>query len=217
MIALGLARPPVEAPLELPYRLKTELLSAAELDFYRVLCPAVSRWAVICPKVRLGDLFYAQTGDWKANRSHTSRINQKHVDFVLCDPQTMRPLVGIELDDASHRRESRQRRDKLVDGAFGAAGLPLHRFRAAASYDGVELAAVLRGRVAVAEPEGGGPAAATVDAAAEGPALEAPLCPKCGKVMVVRIGRRKGPHFEKRFWGCPGFPRCRGVREAIGG
>lgn len=60
--------------------------------------------------------------------------------------------------------------------------------------------------------------AGTVEAAVdpEGAPAEAPLCPKCGKVMVVRIGRREGPHFGERFWGCAGFPRCRGVREAIG-
>ncbi len=43
----------------------------------------------------------------------------------------MRPLVGIELDDASHRRARRQRRDRFVDEVFAAAGLPLQRFRPA--------------------------------------------------------------------------------------
>jgi len=229
MIALGLAQRPAEEK-ELPCRLKRELLSAAELGFYRVLRPVVGQWAVICPKVGLGDLFYPQTGNRSANASYRNRIAQKHVGFVLCDPHTMRPLVGIELDDASHRRASREKRDRLVNGAFAAAGLPLERFRAASSNDGAELAAVL-GRqaaaaVAAAGPEGeaaadaAGPAGDPEVAAAqvgEGAAQEAPSCPTCGKVMVVRIGRRKGPFFEKRFWGGPSFPRCRGVREAIGG
>ncbi|NOR82539.1 MAG: DUF2726 domain-containing protein, partial [Ardenticatenales bacterium] len=126
---------------ELPYRLKTELLSAAELEFYRVLRLAVGAWAVICPKVGLGDLFYPQTGNRSANTSYRNRIDRKHVDFVLCDPHTMRPLVGIELDDASHRRASREKRDRLVNGAFAAAGRPLERFRAASSYDGAAAAA----------------------------------------------------------------------------
>jgi restriction system protein len=82
------------------------------------------------------------------------------------------------------------------------------------------LAAVLARQAAAAGAAAGPEGEAAADAAgpaAEGAAQEAPLCPKCGKVMVVRIGRREGPHFGERCWGCPSFPRCRGVREAIGG
>ena len=44
----------------------------------------------------------------------------------------------------------------------------------------------------------------------EGQALSTkPICPKCGKKMVTRIRRAD----EKRFWGCPSFPRCRGTRD----
>ena len=154
MMALGRARRPAGEPLELPYRLKRELLSAAELGFLRVLRPAVAEWAVICPKVGLGDLFYPQTGNRSANASFRNKIDRKHVDFVLCDPHTMRPLVGIELDDASHGRASRQTRDEFVDKVFAAASLSLERFRAAPAYDGPGMAAVLRRRVAAGGPEG---------------------------------------------------------------
>ena len=36
-----------------------------------------------------------------------------------------------------------------------------------------------------------------------------PICPKrgCGRTMVLRNGRRG------RFWGCPGYPTCRGTRN----
>ena len=36
-----------------------------------------------------------------------------------------------------------------------------------------------------------------------------PVCPKhgCGRAMVLRNGRRG------RFWGCPGYPTCRGTRN----
>ncbi len=38
-----------------------------------------------------------------------------------------------------------------------------------------------------------------------------PLCPKCGERMVLRKAR-KGKSIGSEFWGCPRFPRCRGVR-----
>lgn len=116
-------RPVAEEPL--PYRLRDDFLSPAELNFYRVLQQSVNGQFLICPKVSLGDLFYTQTGEWKNNQAYHNKINRKHVDFLLCDPKTIRPVLGIELDDASHQRTDRRERDKLVDAVFEVAKLPL--------------------------------------------------------------------------------------------
>lgn len=37
-----------------------------------------------------------------------------------------------------------------------------------------------------------------------------PSCPKCGSTMTVRVAKQ-GANYGKTFWGCSGFPRCRGV------
>ena len=37
-----------------------------------------------------------------------------------------------------------------------------------------------------------------------------PRCPKCGSVMLKRTAL-KGANAGKEFWGCPGFPNCKGV------
>jgi len=37
-----------------------------------------------------------------------------------------------------------------------------------------------------------------------------PACPRCGNTMVVRVAKR-GKQAGKQFWGCPGFPKCRGT------
>lgn len=39
---------------------------------------------------------------------------------------------------------------------------------------------------------------------------KAPLCPKCGREMVIRISKQ-GTNIGNKFWGCPGFPNCRGT------
>jgi restriction system protein len=36
-----------------------------------------------------------------------------------------------------------------------------------------------------------------------------PDCPKCGELMVLRTAR-KGKNIGEKFWGCSGFPKCRG-------
>ncbi len=41
----------------------------------------------------------------------------------------------------------------------------------------------------------------------------APACPACGKGMVLRTART-GARAGSRFWGCAGYPECRGTRPA---
>jgi restriction system protein len=38
-----------------------------------------------------------------------------------------------------------------------------------------------------------------------------PSCPKCSKPMTKKTARQ-GPNTGQAFWGCPGFPACRGTR-----
>jgi hypothetical protein len=71
---------------ELPYRLRDDFLSAAELSFFRVLAGVVQGKAVICPKVRLADLFFVARPH--ENQSFRNKIDRKHVDFLLCNPVT---------------------------------------------------------------------------------------------------------------------------------
>jgi len=39
----------------------------------------------------------------------------------------------------------------------------------------------------------------------------APACPRCGKPMALRTAR-KGARAGSQFWGCSGFPECKGTR-----
>jgi len=47
-------------------------------------------------------------------------------------------------------------------------------------------------------------------AAAKDPGVP-PICPTCGKIMVLRTARQ-GKTPGKQFWGCPIYPNCRGTR-----
>ena len=40
----------------------------------------------------------------------------------------------------------------------------------------------------------------------------APECPDCGRPMRKRLAKA-GKNAGKPFWGCPGFPECKGTRE----
>ena len=100
------------------------------------------RWAIFA-MVRIADLLKVRSGTQK-RQSWQNKINCKHIDFVICDPHNLEPVLAIELDDRSHQRADRIRRDEFVNDAFQAAELPLLRIRAAREYFADEILAELR-------------------------------------------------------------------------
>lgn len=121
-----------------PYAARHFLLSKAERSFYGVLCSVCHGRFDVFAKVRLADLLFVERGA-ERRQHHQNRIQMKHVDFVLCDPEAVRPLLVIELDDASHERAARQERDEFVDRALMAAGVPILHVKVAHAYVAREL------------------------------------------------------------------------------
>ncbi len=196
-----------EGPAVLPYRLRDDFLSPAEQSFCRVLRGAVDNSNLVMAKVSLGDLFLARSDDPSDRQRWTNKIDRKHVDFLLVDRDSLRPLAGVELDDRSHERPDRQARDAFVEAVFTAAGLPLIRFPARAAYRPVELRAVIAttlGRPPVT--------VGATHSAAEPPsaAIEAPQCPRCGAAMILRTAK-SGARAGELFWGCAAYPKCRAI------
>jgi hypothetical protein len=117
----------------------------------------------------------------------------------------MRPLAGIELDDASHARADRQERDAFVARVFAAASLPLLRIPVQRAYDlqelSARLSAILEGQQNTAPPA----AAASLPERNPG---ATPVCPKCAVPMILRTVT-KGARQGETFFGCTNYPRCR--------
>ena len=195
------------ASTELPYRLRDDFLSPSELAFYRVLVTTVDGTAAVLTKVNLSDLFFVSRS--RQNAAYRNRIDRKHVDFLLCDATTMRPRVGIELDDRSHDAANRKERDRFVERVFETAGLPLVRVPLRSGYSVIELRSLLAPHVQanrIVEVGSADPIDGEVEPSeATG---QGRTCPKCGVPMVIRTASR-GERRGERFYGCPNYPRCR--------
>jgi len=124
-------RPQTDALTGHGYRLAPSLLTPTEALFYAKLREAVGPMAVIQCKVRLADVLLAPERD----KAALWRVTNKHVDFLLCAPGSLRPLLAVELDDQSHDRPDRQARDAFVDGAYQGAGLAVLHVPAQQNYD----------------------------------------------------------------------------------
>ena len=194
------------------YRVRDDLLSAAEASFFRVLRLSVGEAYAIFPKVCLGDLFYVTPPN--GNQGARNRIASKHVDFVICDPITLRPVAGLELDDSSHQKAKAVKNDSFKDGLFAAAGLPLIRVPTQRAYEPAQVRALLS---PVLRLDGAPVVPAVSDPAAPPPAAgdAPPACPKCGVPMALRTAQR-GDNRGSSFWGCVNYPRCRQVITAAG-
>ena len=200
---------PPDEPEALPYHARADFLSGAEASFYHLLKNTLSGQMVICPKVSLSDIFFVSRPD--VNVAYYNKINRKHVDFLLCDPHTMKPVMAFELDDSSHGRDDRISRDAFVERVFSTAGLPLVRVPARLAYDTRDIQAAIRTALqAPPEPADQDISTLPADWSSSG---EIPTCPKCGSAMVLRTARR-GDRAGQQFYGCVNYPKCRGIREA---
>ena len=206
---------------KLPYLVRDDFLSVAELSFFKVLQHAVGDKAVICTKVSLRDLFFINTKDRSEKTTYTNYISRKHVDFVLCSKENMRPICAIELDDSSHERKDRVERDVFVEKVFESAQLPLIRFKNKRSYVISEVMDKLSGLLV---DENSSVTIESVEATLQSNDIdkvsniddksEIPVCNRCNIPMVVRTSSR-GENKGKSFYGCVNYPKCRETAQLV--
>lgn len=122
------------------YARKKFFMSRAEHEFYDVLTNAVGGQYFIFAQVHLPTLLDEKVKgqNWHAAFRH---IDEKSVDFVLCDKAYISPVLAIELDDRSHDAQDRIVRDGEVERIFKAAGLPLLRIKNNGVFDAGDLTA----------------------------------------------------------------------------
>jgi hypothetical protein len=132
---------------QLPYRRRDYLLTLTEREFFNVLYPIVQKHdALLFCKVRLEDLLWLPKGT-EERWSWRGKIKSRHVDFVICNKETIRPLVAIELDDSSHLASKRFERDRFYTRLFEKAGLPFLQVPVKSFYSPQELEIEIKSRI----------------------------------------------------------------------
>ncbi len=118
-----------------PYEPRESLMTESELRFFAALEKALAETFRIYSKVRLEDIIQVRAGtDPRTAFVARNRIKSRHIDFVLCHPDTLEILASVELDDRSHDRPDRMERDDFVDEALRVSGIPCIRFGVQDSY-----------------------------------------------------------------------------------
>src|SRR5437870_1454175 len=110
-------------PGVLPY-VRVPLLTDTERRFFPILESALPQQCYLLAQVRLANLVAVKPSSgffWK----QFSPIGMKCIDFVVVQRETMRPLLVIELDDSSHKKLERQKRDQFIDQVLTSVAIPI--------------------------------------------------------------------------------------------
>jgi very-short-patch-repair endonuclease len=113
---------------EYEYRKKEYLLTQPERDCFNALLRTVGNEFHVFPQVHLDAILYYKIrgqswfGAWR-------HINEKSIDFILCDKEKISVVLAIELDDRSHERPDRRERDHEVERILKNAQVPLLRLQ----------------------------------------------------------------------------------------
>ena len=115
------------------YEKKTYLLTQDELKFYKLLKSITNKNNLnLFSQVALYEIIKSK------NIKDFNKIKSKTIDFVITDVNCKIKLC-IELDDPTHIKENRQKRDEFVDNLFKELNIKLIRIPVQSYYNLNEL------------------------------------------------------------------------------
>jgi len=180
---------------KLPFRLRDPFIPADHLKFYAALQEIMGERFAILVKVSLGEIVSVARPN--ENVQFYNRIFRKSVDFLLCEPRDLRPVMGVQLVK-SQGRDGSQHSESFIQDVFAAAGLPLVCVPSSENYSLSELMPLFE--LAMVKVQKAGQTRSAKDDFA-------PICPRCGISMVLRV-YRSGPKAGMPYYGCLNAPEC---------
>ncbi|UYG07285.1 DUF2726 domain-containing protein [Halomonas sp. M4R1S46] len=113
------------------YVARTHLMTPAERDVFKVLEKAYGDKYYIFCQVRVVDLIQPNARKYhpksKEFMSLFWQLSQWHFDYVLCEKGDFKIFCALELDDKSHEKADRVKRDRIINRACEVAGIVLKR------------------------------------------------------------------------------------------
>ena len=108
-----------------PFKRKERLMSASEKKLFSIITslPIIEKYDVFT-QVAYSALIEVSPEMFDLGERF-SQINNYRSDFVICDKETTKPLVVIELNDCSHKYSRTEARDRFVYSALKSANIPL--------------------------------------------------------------------------------------------
>ncbi|MBT0585233.1 DUF2726 domain-containing protein [Alteromonas oceanisediminis] len=138
--AVKLSDQATASQLSFPFRRRQQLFTPAERNFLALLENAIGgEFRILC-RVKLADMISIRPDTHQKNsKLALSKANGKQLDFVLCDKQSMDPVLAIDLVNQHGKEGYKQQRDWFVNGALDAAKVPHMRVKVKSGYTVAEV------------------------------------------------------------------------------
>lgn len=111
--------------------LKKPFLTDRERSFHTELIKEIEDSHYIMAQVRVVDIINPNKKYKKTSKEFISlfrQISQWHCDFVIIQKETFEIIHAIELNDSTHKRTDRIKRDEILNLAMKQAGIKLITF-----------------------------------------------------------------------------------------
>ncbi|MDA9557010.1 DUF2726 domain-containing protein [Vibrio sp.] len=175
---------------DIHYKQKGTILTQQESTLLNALIQAVGKHGIVLSKIGTHHIVQPNSQKKKQNLIGFNRISRNHFDFVICDPQTMKPKVVLEFDDGKPLDKKKIERQVLIKHICQTASLPLISVNVKHSYQVSRLKQLLSAHVNT------GTAAHNVR-----------FCKRCNSPMIVKTAT-SGAYQGRRFYTCSRMPQC---------
>lgn len=118
------------------YWLKEQVMNTSERALFINLVQTLGQTHLVFSKIRVEDFVEVRNSQLSKSEHWGKRgkIKSRHVDFLVCDKNTSRPVLAIELDGSSHNNYQRQVRDNFLDSVYREAGLRVEHVRVGSDF-----------------------------------------------------------------------------------
>jgi hypothetical protein len=125
------------------FRRTNSLLSPEQRAFYAALIRAVGPQPLVFVRVNLAHLVQ-HPGDDPNFHEHWRRVCRRWLDFVICSPSSVSPILAIKLETRLERKRRTLGGIDVLDDTLSSARIPLLRVSLADQYDPAELMEKIR-------------------------------------------------------------------------
>jgi len=119
------------------------LLTPQQQAFYAALSRVIGPRSVVFPRVNLSHLV-EHPGDDPTYQIHWRRVCRRWLDFVICDPLSMSPVLAIKLESRPERKRRNLGGLDVLEDTLKSARVPLLRLPLADEYNPAEVVEKLK-------------------------------------------------------------------------
>lgn len=102
------------------FYLKDGTMNSSEQALFINLNKQLGSEFIVLSKVRIEDFVGVKHDGLSRNERFglRNKIKSRHVDFLICDMKSTKPLMVVELDGGSHNAPLRKKRDDVLDDMY---------------------------------------------------------------------------------------------------